>query len=102
MAVGSIVNGQCIDFAAAPDLAMSQIQPSLSAGADTYLTVPTYDPEGWLLVTYKNGDFFSSTFAPALSFAECDTTQTFNDGMQLGWAVAAAMVFVYVIRRVYR
>lgn len=31
-----------------------------------------------------------------------DKFESFSDGMQLGWAVAAAMVTVYVIRRVFR
>ena len=31
-----------------------------------------------------------------------DPSQSFMDGMELGWAVAGVMVIVYVIKRIYR
>lgn len=102
MAAGYIVAGQCVDVAASIDAYYSNSHPVQTAGSPAFISTFSKSASGWTQDTYQNGTLISSVPAPSPSFASCDTTQTFFDGMQLGWAVAAAMVMVYVIRRPYR
>lgn len=102
MAAGHIVNAQCVDVAASIDAYYSNTHPEQTAGSPAYISVFNKTASGWTQDTYQDGALVSSVPAPTPTFADCDTTQTFFDGMQLGWAVAAAMVVVYVIRRPYR
>lgn len=60
------------------------------------------------VLNLTTGNLNSSTVsvAPLNVVGSCTTLsspiENFKDGVQLGWAVAAAMVIVYVIRRPYR
>ena len=102
MAAGYIVSGQCVDVAASIDAYYSNTHPVQTAGNPAYISTFSKTSSGWVQNTYENGTLIASVAAPTPTFSDCDTTQTFFDGMQLGWAVAGAMVLVYVIRRPYR
>lgn len=102
MVAGHIVASQCVDVAASTDAFYSTAHPAQTAGSPAFFSYFTKSASGWMQETYQNGSLISSVPAPTPQFAACDTTETFFDGMQLGWAVAAAMVLVYVIRRPYR
>jgi hypothetical protein len=80
MEPGHIIKGQCVDVAVSTDLFWSNFEATAQSGSNLYTTVA----------------------APTPSFASCDTTEQFFDGMQLGWLVATVMVTVFVIRRLYR
>lgn len=102
MASGYIVQGQCVGVAEAPDYIFSQIKPSVTAGADVYVSQAHKLSGVWNIVSYKNGVHFSSTPIPVPVFGACDTTSTFFDGMTIGWGVVAAMVVawsIHVLRR---
>jgi hypothetical protein len=102
MAAGHIVAAQCVDVAASTDAFYSTALPGQTAGSPSFLSFFNKSASGWTQDTYQNGSLISSVPAPTPQFAACDTTQTFFDGMELGWAVATAMILVYVIRRPYR
>lgn len=104
MASGELVQGQCIPSTSKVDVVLSHLLPGASQqGADSY-TWWFYkaNPTDIGKMTFKNGLFFQNMSFSVAQYPACDTTETFTDGMALGWAVAAAMVVVYVIRRPYR
>lgn len=103
MSGGFIVGTQCVDAAAAVDLYNAQIHPVVfTSGASSYFVQAAKTSTAWMLETYQDGTLLMSSVLPSPALPACDTAQTFQDGMTLGWAVAAAMIVVFVIRRVYR
>lgn len=102
MEPGHIIKGQCVDVAVSTDLFWSNFEATAQSGSNLYITVASKTSGTWQLETYLNGSLYSTVAAPVPSFASCDTTEQFFDGMQLGWLVATVMVTVFVIRRLYR
>lgn len=115
MAAGHLVGGSCVAVAASTDLYYSQKPDVYTAGGQGADLWHTFEKIGasWSATEYsvsKTGviSLVHHTPLPVPLLASCvyDDSFTkagsFNDGMQLGWAVAAAMVVVYVIRRPYR
>lgn len=102
MAAGHIVNGSCVDVAASADAYFSQLQPSAAAGSPSYFTYASNDAGVWYLNTLQDGQPFTSFALTAPGFASCDTTETFFDGMALGWGVVAAMAAAWAIHTLRR
>jgi hypothetical protein len=102
MAAGHIVNGVCVDVAASTDAYYSQLPPVASAGSPVYQTQATKDVSTWYLNTTQDGLPFSSFELVPPVFASCDTTETFFDGLVLGWGVAGAMVAAYAVHLLRR
>lgn len=102
MAAGHIVNGSCVDVAASSDQFFSQLQPIAAAGSPSYLTYASKDAGVWYLNTLQDGQPFTSYALAAPGFASCDTTETFYDGMALGWGVVGAMVAAYAVHMLRR
>lgn len=108
MPAGHIVKGQCVDVAASADLYFSSLSPSAnilpngSGGTDSYTGAFSKMGTSWYFMASKNGTITGSTFMSAPSFATCDTTASFYDGLVIGWAVLAVMAAAWgitVLRR---
>lgn len=97
MADGRIVNGQCVDAAAAVDLYYSSQAPSVSAGSPSYITQLEKSASGWDAVTYSGGAVVNVSALTAPGFVTCDPAAPFFDGLTLGWGVVAAMAFAWAI-----
>lgn len=102
MAAGVIAAGRCVDASAAVDLYYSSAGPSVSAGSPEFITQLERTVSGWFAVTYSGGSVVNTSAMQAPSFAACDTTETFFDGMALGWGVAAIMVAAYAVHLLRR
>lgn len=108
MASGYLVNNAClVSLESATDAYFSGIPPSLASGSTVYFSMLQKDTAAWNLLNYQISptgvySLLNTTAMTAPVFPVCDPTERFFDGMQLGWGVAAAMIVVYVIRRVFR
>lgn len=102
MASGHIVNNQCVDVAFSTDAFYSLVPAHANPNTQTFTSIMNKTNTGWVQDIYQNGNLFKTFALPTPTFPTCDTTAGFYDGLELGWAVAAAMIIVYVIRRPYR
>jgi hypothetical protein len=102
MAAGHIVGSVCVDVSASTDAYFGRLEPATTPGLTTYYTTASKELSGWQLRTYNDGVLVQTSALVPPSFPSCQTDQSFKDGAQLGWGVAAAMVVVFVIRRVFR
>lgn len=102
MAAGHIVAGQCVDVAASIDTYYGSALPTHSAGNPAFVSTFSKSVSGWVHETYQSGTLVASVAAPIPTFATCDTTASFHDGMEVGWMVAGVMIVVYAIRRIYK
>lgn len=102
MAAGHIINGQCVDVAVSTDLFWSNFEATAQSGSNLYITVASKTSGIWQLETYLNGSLYSTVAAPVPSFASCDTTEQFFDGMAIGWLVVGAMVAAFSIHLLRR
>lgn len=102
MAAGYIVAGQCVEASAAVDLFFSSAAPGIVSGSPSYYSQFSKDVSGWSLETYSGGSLVSSAAVVPPSFASCDTTAPFFDGLTLGWGVAAVMVAGYAVHLLRR
>lgn len=97
-------NGVChSSVASAADAYFTSIAPSLLVSSTTSYQLYYLPISGvWNLRKVT----ISSTGVPTVNFTvpvapptfqNCDLTQNYFDGMQIGWGVVAAMVFAYAI-----
>lgn len=102
MAAGKIVQGLCVDSSAALDMALSYAVPVHSAGSPSY-TSYLYNNSGLLTkATYQDGVLVLTENLGTLPMPDCDTTQSFFDGAQLGWGIVAAMVAAWLFLQLRR
>ena len=102
MAAGVVAAGRCVDASAAVDLYYSSAGPSVSAGSPEFVTQLERTVSGWFAVTYSGGSVVNTATMQAPAFAACDTTESFHDGMTLGWGVGAIMIAAYAIHLLRR
>lgn len=81
----------------------SSLQAGATAGTTSYLINSDWSGTAWVLKKYTISSsgvitLNSTTAAPVPAFPACDTFTNFEDGMALGWGVAAAMVAAYAIK----
>lgn len=106
--MGFLVSGQCISTKKeALDLYYTSVPPATAAGQTTYQTTYTKSGTQWLIQTHQftsSGavSVVYSGAAPIPSFTSCDETESFFDGMEIGWAIAAAMIAVYALKMIGR
>lgn len=104
MAAGYLYKAQCFStLADATAARWSDQEAGITAGTTSYLTDVQWSGTAWQLKRYTLSStgaltLNTSTNLPALSFPSCDTATNFNDGMLLGWGVAAAMVAAYAVK----
>jgi len=104
MAAGYLFKGQCFSTLAAATSAHWTDSPSfIVPGTTSYISDTVWSGTAWVVKKYTLSStgtltLNSTTNAPVLAFETCDTTANFNDGMTLGWGVAAAMVAAFAIR----
>jgi hypothetical protein len=106
--MGFLVDGQCLSTKKeALDLYYTAVPPATTAGATSYQTTYTKSGSQWLVQTYQFTSAGSSSLvysgaAPVPSFTSCDETAAFFDGMEIGWAIATAMIAVYALKMIGR
>lgn len=105
MATGALLGDRCLSTqSAAVDAFFSGKDPSFTSGATSYLSWFEKVGTVWQIKRQSiasNGTITTLTASNATTpvFPTCDPFQGFNDGQQVGWMIAAAMVTVYVIRK---
>lgn len=102
MSAGHVVGSLCVDVAASTDAFYSTLLPAVTPGNPSYYSFASKDSGVWNLHTYANGVLLNTSTLSVPSFASCDTTETFYDGMALGWGVVAAMVAAFAIHALRR
>jgi len=102
MSAGFLVADQCVEEAGAPDAFFSQIKPSTTAGATTYLTTPKKTATGWMLDTYADGTLISTTSLTYQPGQSCDTADKATDSITLAWLVVAALAAAWSIKSLQR
>jgi len=104
MAAGFLHQDVCHSTLANATAAKWSEQPAgATAGTTSYLINPEWSGTAWVLKKYTISStgvitLNSTTNAPVLAFPPCDTFTNFQDGMALGWGVAAAMIAAYAIK----
>lgn len=108
MATGYLYQDQCYSTLAAATSAHWSSNPVfMTSGTTSYISDVSWSGTAWVINKYTLSStgvltLNSTTTAPALSFETCDTMDNFNDGLLLGWGVAAAMVAVFAIKSIKR
>jgi len=113
MAAGYLAAGVCWPTSSqAIDAYYSALNPAIPSGTTTTYHYQTVKTSGvWYLTKYtmsstgvKTTNWTSAL--PTNVTGDCDNVNdpstNFTDGMQVGWGVAAAILAVYLIRRVQR
>ena len=104
MAAGFLHGGQCYPSLAEATAAKWSVQPAgITAGSTSYITGAEWSGTAWVLKRYTLSStgaltLNTTTNAPVQNFPTCNTFERFNDGMTIGWGVAAAMVCAYALR----
>ena len=97
----SLVNGSCyVSAAAAADAFFSQQPAAFTSGAVSYLSNFQNDAGVWKLYQYSidaAGAYTlrSATVATVPTFPLCDSTESFFDGMAIGWGITLAIIAAY-------
>lgn len=101
---GAIYGQKCYPSnAEALDAYYSQIAPAQTAGTTTYILEYVKSVGGvWQQKSYSVSSTGvwttrSTTNAPVITFPVCDPSQSFMDGITIGWGIAAAMVMASAI-----
>lgn len=108
MAAGYLFNGQCFSTLADASAAhWSQTPVAMVPGSSSYLADVVWSGTVWQHKKYKidsNGNLTleGTTALPAVSFPTCDTSESFFDGMTLGWGVALAMIAAWLVKNLRR
>ncbi|WP_342049725.1 MULTISPECIES: hypothetical protein [unclassified Cupriavidus] len=100
---GALVGGRCfVSQDAAADAYFSGAAPSQTPGGTTYLSAFVKDSGVWKLRRYQVDSsggiaMLSDATMPVMSFAPCDPSGDFKDGMTMGWGVVAAMAIAWAV-----
>lgn len=108
MAAGFLYKSQC--FATLSDATAarwSDVQAQMTPGTTSYITDIQWSGTAWQMKRYTLSStgaltLNTSTNMPVLAFPVCQTDQNFDDGMLMGWGVAAAMVAAFAIKFIAR
>lgn len=106
--MGSLVFDKCYPSqAAAADAFFSASEPIVTSGATAYLSWFEPSATGWLLkrqAISENGvtTALPDAYATVPAFPVCDEMSTFNDGLMVGWLVAAMLLVVWGLNHVMR
>jgi len=106
--MGSLVFDKCYPSqAAAADAFFSASEPIVTSGATAYLSWFEPSATGWLLkrqAIAENGvsTALPDTYATVPAFPACDEYQSFNDGLSVGWLVAAMLLVVWGMNHIKR
>lgn len=82
------------------DAYYSQLAPAQTPGATSYVLEYVKSAGGvWQLKSYSVSSTGvwttrSTTNAPVVTFPACDPSQSFVDGVTVGWGIATAMILV--------
>lgn len=98
MAVGFEYQGRCYGSVAdAADSYFSSYGPVITSGTTSYVTVFSKDLGVWKSKGFSISStgvwtqrFNTNAIIP--TFPACDTAEQFNDGLIIGWGIAAAMI----------
>jgi len=108
MGVGAAFQGRCYAYAGqAADAYFSAQSVGVVSGATSYATEFSKVSGVWKTNAYSidgSGVWSArySTDAQVPIFPVCDTAESFNDGMLLGWGIAGAMVCTWAIAHMRR
>lgn len=108
MSAGFLYQSQCFNTLADATAAHWSEQPAfMTAGSTSYITDVVWSGSLWQVKKYTLSSagaltLNSTTSLPAVTFPTCETAETFNDGMSLGWGVAAAIVAAWVVKNLRR
>lgn len=105
MSAGFYVNGQCLDSTSAPAVFASIVPPAVAPGTTTYHSVVEPSGSGLALNTYattptETALYSSANYSSVLQ--PCDTTETFFDGVLIGWGIVAAMIAAWLFLQMRR
>ena len=101
---GAIFEGRCLASPGdAIDAFYSNMAPALTSGTTSYLTVADDSSGIWKLNVYSidgsgNKTLYSTVNAPTPTFAACDPTEQFTDGVTVGWGIAAIIIVAVCIK----
>jgi len=103
MSAGFLFKGVCYPSLAEATGAHWTSNPAfMNPGSTSYISDFVWSGSAWVVNVYSVSGgsltLASSSALPALTFENCDTKANFDDGMLLGWGVAAAMVAAYAIK----
>ena len=92
---------------AAVDAYYGSTPPSVQPGSAVYYSITVKKPQGWALDTYRvysggTSVLQTSSLLPVPVFDSCDPSESFNDGMAVGWGVASAMIAVGALMMIKR
>lgn len=102
--MGALVNNVCYSSSGdAANAYFSALPSSVVSGSTTYESHYSVSGGVWYLVTDTYNASMAllssvSAVAEVPAFAACDPSQSFYDGMTLGWGVVAAMCAAWAIR----
>ena len=97
----SLVNGSCYSsVAAATDAFFSQQSAAFTSGPVSYLSNFQNDAGIWKLYQYSIDaagvyTLRSATVVTVPTFPLCDSTESFFDGMAIGWGITLAMIAAF-------
>jgi hypothetical protein len=99
---GAIVGGRCYgSYTEAVDAFYSTFAPVQTAGATGYVQQAEKVADSWLFRSYEIGPggqlLRFEIPAQIPSFAACDPTAAFFDGIALGWGIAIPMILVSAV-----
>lgn len=105
MAAGFLVDGQCVDSLYAPAYMASLVPPVTVPGSTVYTS--TYEVVAGALVsrTYQTTPTGTTLYASmdvSSILQSCDTSETFFDGMAVGWGVVLAMALAFAVHMMRR
>lgn len=106
--MGALFDNRCYpDNSSAADAYFLSVGPHFTAGSTSYLQEYLKVGGVWKIQRYSvasNGTVTTLTQsnAPTPAFPACDPTESFFDGMTLGWGVAGAIVAAWVIKNMRR
>lgn len=102
--MGALYSERCYESqTAALDAYYGSVPPTYSAGSTVYYTVMVKKPQGWAADTYRvwssgTSTLQTSSLVPVIDFPACDATESFFDGMTIGWGVVLAMAIAWGFR----
>lgn len=101
MAAGFEFQGRCHASAAdAVDAYYTAAVPQIVSGTVSYATTFTkvgavWKAQGYSIDAAGLWTLRYETLAPEPAFPDCDTAESFQDGMTVGWGIAAAMLVAW-------
>jgi hypothetical protein len=105
---GAVYGDRCFSTPAeAVDAYYSVAAPALTSGSTSFLTQWVKDSGVWWAKSWSLDSSGVATLrynipAPVPTFQACDPAQTFLDGVEVGWGIAAAVIMaacVMLMRR---